>query len=443
MADDSHTEGAVEPAPAPAPEPEELSGGAAAPEQSTDQSPRQQRRRVEPRVCVDRRHEFAQVVGKSWTEAEWHVRLPYHTPRDTHRSARLYRARAASDRLGARQAKLDADTGSRQALTPQPPARRMTPGQRHLQEAAERGRSPARVSTAAASSRRLPFQQGLRPWTSPHFATAAASLEGVAGPFDFDDTASSATPPAGASRVARGGAEQELPPQPLAPQTSPATPPIQPMRHGGSAHDMRYSSHRSRKVARLPKPADQLIRRQIPLASDGRMDLSPCPFSGKPLGQWSSARSEVVFPAQGRPSARKHAVTTVVAAVHADGSAASAPSPSPAPATSGSRSTGSAHTRTHRARAADTHAASAALRALRRRIGPELRDRPANGWAQQAPASRFHGRGPPRCAPLSPGQNEAVQVSVSRTERIFAAAQSALVGAELDRTLFTIGLGLR
>ena len=433
-----------------------MCGGA--PEQSTDQSPRHQRRhlsfygpqlsrpsgdlrfagpqdgRLEPRLCTDRRHEFAQRVGTSWSEAEWHVRMPYHSPRDTHRSARMYRARAACDRLGAQQAKLDADTGGRQALAPHPPARRMTPGQRHLQEAAETGRSPARVSTAATSSTHLPLQQGPRPWTSPHFATAAAALEGVAEP--FDDTASSATPPAGARRAAQGGAQHELPPQHRHPPTPPATAPGQPMRREGSIH----SSHHSRKVAMLPKPADQLIRRQIPLASDGRMDVSPCP-SGKPLGQWSSARSEVVFPTHGRLSARRHAAATVVVApVRADGSAAAAPST--AAAQSGSRSTGSADRRAPSATAADAHAASAALRALRHRIGPELRDRPANGWAAAA-ASRLHSRGPPRCALPPPGQSGAVQISVSRMESIFAATQSALVGAELDRTLFTMWLGVR
>jgi hypothetical protein len=378
----------------------------------------------------DIRHEFAQRVGKSWDAAEWHERLPYHTPRESHRSARQQRALTASRRLGSQQARLAAvDAGK--ALTPQPPMRRITPGERHLQEA-----TCKRPPTVAVPIR-SPREEELRPWTVPYFATAN---DGIAHARPARTLPLS---PAGERSSNQSRAQQKQAHLGLHAhlQPRPPTAPDQLLRQSTSSGSHCGSWKAEKVLSPSRQPAQQLIR-QIPLAADGRMAVSPYP-SGKSYGQWRSARTTAVFSARSRASPRNHAVAT--AAAQADvgtrGHSVSSAKVSAVEKLNESRNIRSGRVpqdRDRRHQPADANTASA-LRVLRSRVGIDIRDRPANGWA--AAGSGRHNassRGPPRCAPLSPGQDGAVHVSVSRAERIFAATQSVLAETQMDKKMLQV-----
>ncbi len=377
------------------------------------------------------RHEFAERVGKSWEGAEWHERLPYHTPRDFHRHTRQEQALAAARRLATRQARLasaDLD-GSTVALTstPRPPARRMTPGQRHLLQATEALARPMRGSPngdrAAAASLCPPLEQHGLPWTSPHSATGRALLS---------------VRPLTAAPVVHTDPQPRLATAP-GPQTVPTTTPVQAGRPGTTSY-----GHGGRKVLKAWMPKAQSIR-QLPLTGGGRTDAAP--GASGPHSGWRSARSDAVFSARRRASA--HSLAADIAAVVAQASlSASVSAPESATGAAdvdGGRSSPSNRPLLDRRRLSDrtgdTATASAALRGLRSRIGPEIRDRPAKGWAAQyiSPSGRH---GPPRCAPLSPGQEEGVHVSVSRTERMYAETQTVLAEAAMDRKMLKMQLEL-
>lgn len=370
---------------------------------------RQQMRRGAIEV-PDVRHEFATRVGKSWAATAWHERLPYHAPRDNHHSARRHQALVEASRSGSRHAKLGEGGGS--APAPQL-------GQRYLQMIGgsppqQNVHGPAQPRAAAAwpqsaSQGKVHEQQpNLQPHPDPQSLASAAPGPPTLGTPDYDHCHS-----------ARSSLTPRTPKRQLVPQ----------------------------------KPQRQFARRlirQIPLSSDGRTAVAPCP-SGKPHGRWGSARAGAVFSARSRPLAFSRAAAAAAAAgteaVIVAGGALSLKPPMAKGGGAGGICTPNLHGGQGSRCGHASAAASATLRALRSRIGPEIRDRPADGWAAATCSSNIDGngkcrvRGPPRCAPPSPGGTGAALVSVARSERIFAAVQSTLGEARMDKTMLKMQMG--